>query len=105
MTKSNKGTALYQAFYRHSSPNLSNLLATIFVFFLVIYLQGFKVSIKLVHRKYAGVAQSYPIKLFYTSNISVIFQSALVSNMYFFSQLLYRRYRGTFWIGILGTWQ
>ena len=105
MTKSNKGTAIYQAFYRHSSPNLSNLLATIFVFFLVIYLQGFKVNIKLVHRKYAGMTNSYPIKLFYTSNISVIFQSALVSNMYFFSQLLYRKYKGTFWIGILGTWQ
>lgn len=43
LTKPNKGTAIYQAFYRHSSPNLSNLLATIFIFFLVIYLQGFRV--------------------------------------------------------------
>ena len=105
MTKPNKGTAIYQAFYRTSSPNLSNLAATVFVFFLVIYLQGFKVNIKLVHKKYAGVSNSYPIKLFYTSNISVIFQSALVSNLYFFSQILYRRFKGSFWIGILGNWQ
>lgn len=46
--------ALYQAFYRTSSPNLINLLATISVFFLVIYLQGFKVSLKLSHKKYRG---------------------------------------------------
>jgi len=43
ITKSNKGSALYQAFYRSSSPNLSNLLATILVFFVVIYLQGWRV--------------------------------------------------------------
>ena len=29
---------------------------------------------------------SYPIKLFYTSNIPIILQTALVSNLYFFSQ-------------------
>lgn len=105
LTKPNKGAALYQAFSRHSSPNLSNLLATVFVFFLVIYLQGFKVEVKLVHKKYAGVSTTFPIKLFYTSNISVIFQSALVSNLYFFSQILYRRFKGTFWIGLVGNWQ
>lgn len=105
MTKPNKGAALYQAFYRASSPNLSNLLATIFIFFLVIYLQGFRVEIKLVHKKYRGVATSFPIKLFYTSNISVIFQSALVSNLYFFSQILYKRFKGSFWIGFVGNWQ
>lgn len=43
LTKPNKGSALYQAFYRSFNPNISNLLATIFVFFLVIYLQGFRV--------------------------------------------------------------
>jgi protein transport protein SEC61 subunit alpha len=105
LTKPNKGSAIYQAFYRHSSPNLSNLLATVFIFFLVIYLQGFRVEVKLVHKKYRGVATSFPIKLFYTSNISVIFQSALVSNLYFFSQILYKRFKGSFWIGFVGNWQ
>lgn len=105
LTKPNKGSALYQAFYRHSSPNLSNLLATIFMFFLVIYLQGFKVEIKLVHKKYRGIANTFPIKLFYTSNISVIFQSALVSNLYFFSQILYKKFKGSWWIGYIGNWQ
>ena len=71
----------------------------------MIYLQGFRVQIKLTHKKYRGYTTSFPIKLFYTSNISVIFQSALVSNLYFFSQILYRRFRGTFWIGFIGNWQ
>lgn len=97
--------ALYQAFYRTSSPNLVNLLATVAVFFLVIYLQGFKVNLKLAHKKYKGYEQRYPIKLFYTSNISVIFQTAFVSNMYFISQMLYRKFKGNFIIGLLGTWQ
>jgi len=33
--------ALYQAFMRQSAPNLNNLLATIFVMFVVIYFQDF----------------------------------------------------------------
>lgn len=98
-------SALYQAFYRTSSPNLSNLFATIGVFLLVIYLQGFKVNLKLSHKKYRGYESRYPIRLFYTSNISVIFQTALVSNMYFMSQILYRKFKGNWLIGLLGTWQ
>lgn len=35
---------------------------------------------------------NYPIKLFYTSNMPIILQSALVSNLHFISQLLYKRY-------------
>lgn len=57
------------------------------------------------HKKYRGYESTYPIKLFYTSNISVIFQSALVSNMYFLSQALYRRFKGSFWVGFFGIWQ
>ena len=51
--------ALYQAFYRTSSPNLINLFATVAVFFLVIYLQGFKVNLKLAHKKYDIISVSY----------------------------------------------
>ena len=82
LTKPNKISALYQAFYRSSSPNVSNIIATLLVFFLVIYLQGFKVELEAVSKKVRGYTTKIPIKLFYTSNISVIFQSALVSNLY-----------------------
>ncbi len=37
ITRPNKLGALHHAFYRTSSPNLNNLLATVFVFLVVIY--------------------------------------------------------------------
>ena len=49
--------------------------------------------------------QTYPIKLFYTSNMPIILQSALVSNLYFISQLLFKRYGGNFLVQLLGRWQ
>ena len=39
ITRPNKMSALYQAFYRESAPNINNLLATILVFLIVIYFQ------------------------------------------------------------------
>ena len=38
--------------------------------------------------RYRGQYSSYPIKLFYTSNIPIILQSALVSNLYVISQVI-----------------
>lgn len=78
MTKPNKLSALYQALFRGTSSNILHLLATVLIFFLVIYLQGFKVNIELVSKKYRGYATTYPIKLFYTSTMSVVLQSTFV---------------------------
>jgi len=105
LTRPNKIQALQQAFYRSGYPNLNNLLATVLVFFVVIYFQGFRVDLAVKHKKIAGHQSTYPIKLFYTSNIPIILQTALVSNLYFFSQLLYKRFRGNFFIKLLGQWQ
>jgi protein transport protein SEC61 subunit alpha len=57
------------------------------------------------YQKFRGQQGSYPIKLFYTSNIPIILQTALVSNLYFFSQLLYRRYSTNPLVQLLGRWQ
>ncbi|CAL9184185.1 unnamed protein product [Musa hybrid cultivar] len=35
----------------------------------------------------------------------IILQSALVSNLYFISQLFYRRYSGNFLVNLLGKWK
>ncbi|KAK1362251.1 hypothetical protein POM88_046725 [Heracleum sosnowskyi] len=35
----------------------------------------------------------------------IILQFALVSNLYFISQLLYRKYNGNFLVNLLGKWQ
>jgi len=105
ITRTDKVRALKEAFYRQNLPNCFNLLATVLVFMIVIYFQGFRVDLPVKYQKYRGQQGSYPIKLFYTSNIPIILQTALVSNLYFFSQLLYKRYSGNFLVQLLGRWQ
>ncbi len=105
LTRPNKIAALNKAFYRGSSANLFNLMTTIVVFLIVIYFQGFKYEIKISNSRAPGVYKTHSIKLFYSSNIPIILQTALVSNLYFFSQILYKRYKNNFLIKLLGQWQ
>lgn len=105
VTRPNKISALREAFYRTSAPNCTNLIATILVFVIVIYFQGFRVELPIKYQKFGGQTGSYPIKLFYTSNIPIILQTALVSNLYFVSQLLYRRFRSNVFVNLIGQWQ
>lgn len=81
-----------------------NLLATILVFAIVIYFQGFRVDLPIKSARYRGQYSSYPIKLFYTSNIPIILQSALVSNLYVISQMLAVKFSGNFLVNLLGVW-
>ncbi|KAG0428302.1 hypothetical protein HPB47_024705 [Ixodes persulcatus] len=112
-TRSDKVRALREAFYRANLPNLMNLLATILVFAIVIY---FQVCANTSHlwasastcpsksARYRGQYSSYPIKLFYTSNIPIILQSALVSNLYVISQMLAVKFSGNVFVNLLGVW-
>merc|ERR1711978_422236 len=97
--------ALREAFYRQNLPNIMNLMATVLVFGVVIYFQGFRVDLPIKSARYRGDYRSYPIKLFYTSNIPIILQSALVSNLYIISQMLASRFGGNFFVNLLGVWQ
>ena len=105
LTRKNKISALKEAFYRVNAPNLSNLGATVVVFLIVIYFQGFKVELPVRNKQHRGYGSTFPIKLFYTSNMPIILQSALVSNLYFVSQLLHNNYGGNFLVRLLGRWQ
>merc|ERR1719207_508959 len=105
VSRSDKVRALKEAFYRQSAPNLTNLFATVLVFFIVIYFQGFRVDLAVKYQKLRGQQGSYPIKLFYTSNMPIILQTALVSNLYFFSQLLYKRFKSNMVVNLIGQWQ
>lgn len=131
LTRPDKTRALREAFYRQNMPNLTNLLATVLVFAVVIYFQGFKYNLSLSSPGFvvfvgfiplllprltlfylfvlvplsSSQKQLYPIKLFYTSNIPIILQSALVSNLYFLSQVLYKRFSGNPLINMLGRWE
>jgi protein transport protein SEC61 subunit alpha len=97
--------ALREAFYRDNLPNITNLLATLVIFAVVIYLQGFRVEIPIKSSRFRGQQGVYPIKLFYTSNMPIILQSALVSNFFFFSQTLYTKFSDNFFVRLLGVWK
>jgi len=104
ITRQDKASALREAFTRQELPNISNLIATLVVFAIVIYFQGFRVDLPVKNQNMRGQQGSYPIKLFYTSNTPIILQTALVSNLYFLSQILYRKYPNVFVVRLLGEW-
>lgn len=104
-TKRDKKRALIHAFYRAELPNLLQLLSTFIVFFVVVYLQGFRLEIPIKSTRVRGPYQSYPIKLFYTSNTPIMLQSALTSNVFIISQMLYNRFPDNILIKLLGSWE
>lgn len=104
VTRQDKVKALREAFYRSNLPNVTNLLATILIFLIVIYFQGFRVEKKIKHVR-QNREDIFPIKLFYTSNMPIILQTALVSNLYLISQVLYKRFGGNIIISLLGKWE
>ena len=104
-TNPNKITALKNAFYRDSQPNLNSIIATVFVFLVVNYFQGFQVNIAIHNKAIKGHSESYPIKLFYTSNMPIILQSTLLSNLFFVSKLIYGKFPNNFLTRMLGRWK
>lgn len=105
ITKSNKIEALQKGFYRQNAPNMFNLIATVVVILIVVHFQGYKVQLTISSARQRGYDYPYPIRLFYTSNMPIILQSALISNLFFFSQLMYTNFKGNFLVRLLGTWQ
>jgi len=106
VTRSDKIPALKEAFYRTELANITNLLATLVVFCVVIFFQGFRVDLPLKSTRIrAGMSDStYKIKLFYTSNIPIILQSALVSNIFMLSQMLYTKMGLNYATALIGRW-
>jgi protein transport protein SEC61 subunit alpha len=97
--------ALKEAFYRSHAPNMTSLLSTVVIFAVVIYFQGFRVELPIKSNKFRGQQGTYPIKLFYTSNMPIMLQSALTSNVYFISQMLFSRFPDNIFIRLLGVWE
>eukprot|EP00834_Sanchytrium_tribonematis_P008039 NODE_839_length_3588_cov_1.240183.p1 type:complete len:447 gc:universal NODE_839_length_3588_cov_1.240183:332-1672(+) len=104
LTRDDKYRAIQEALYRQHLPNLTNIAATILVFALVIYLQGFRVEIPVKSNKMRGQQGSYPIKLFYTSNMPIMLEQALVSNIFMISQMLFNRFPEHWIIRLIGVW-
>ncbi|KAF8954493.1 SecY subunit domain-containing protein [Flammula alnicola] len=78
------------------------LFSTVVIFAIVIYLQGFRIEIPVKSNRFRGQRRSYPVKLFYTSNMPVILQSALRSNNFIVSQMLATHFPSNLFVKILG---
>lgn len=104
MTRPNKIRALREAFFRSNLPNISSLISTFVVFLIVVYLQGFRVELPLQSSRVRGQQATYPVKLFYTSNMPIIIQSALVSNTFLISQMLFTKFPKNILVRLLGVW-
>jgi protein transport protein SEC61 subunit alpha len=105
LTWNNKSRALKEAFYRDNLPNVMNLVATVAVFAAVIYLQGFRVEIPVKNNRFRGQRGTFPVKLFYTSNMPIMLESALTSNVFLVSQMLYSRFPDNMFVKLLGVWE
>jgi preprotein translocase subunit SecY len=79
------------------------LIGTLFIFFLVVYLESSRIELPLSHGKVRGARGRYPIRLIYASVIPVILVSALLANINMFAMMLYRSelplLGGQWWIG------
>ncbi|KAG0698545.1 SecY subunit domain-containing protein [Suillus ampliporus] len=82
-----------------------NLLTTVIVFAAVIYMQGFHIEIPIKSNRFCGQRGSYPVKLFYTSNMPIMLQSALTSNVFIASQILATCFPSNILVKILGIWE
>lgn len=65
------------------------LISTIFIFFLVAYLEGAKIELPLAHEYAGGIKAGYPLKLMYVSVIPVILTSALLANVQMWALLFW----------------
>ncbi|CAH7676885.1 protein transport protein SEC61 subunit alpha [Phakopsora pachyrhizi] len=99
-TWNDKTRALKEAFYRDRLPNVINLISTLVVFATVIYLQSFRVEIPVKSNRFRGQRGTYPVKLFYTSNMPIMLESALTLNVFILSQMLYNIF-----VKLLGIWE
>jgi preprotein translocase subunit SecY len=81
-----------------------NLIAAILIFVIVIY-QGFRLEIPVKSNRFCGQCGSYPVKLFYTSNMPIMLESTLTSNVFIISQMLATRFPDNLLVRLLGIWE
>ncbi|MBR9689463.1 MAG: preprotein translocase subunit SecY [Candidatus Altiarchaeota archaeon] len=75
------------------------VIFTVIIFFITVYASGIKIEIPLAFARVRGAVTRWPLNLFYTSNIPVIFTAALIANFELWSRFLANRgltFFGTF---------
>jgi len=80
-------------FYRPwPEPSMVGVLATLAIFFIVIYAENVRVEVPLAYSRFGGIRGRYPIRFFYASVIPVILASVLFANF----RLIGRIFGGSF---------
>ncbi|KAM7277582.1 hypothetical protein ACFE04_004716 [Oxalis oulophora] len=105
ITRTDKLSALRDTFFRQNLPNMTNLLATLLIILVVIYLHGIAIVFPVNSR---GPRQSYyPIKFFYHSDFSILVQSIMLGNLNYVSHDLFLllNKNESFLVRLLGKWK
>lgn len=104
-TKGSKRAALIDAFFRDNAPNMTQFVSTLVIFGAVVYLQSLRVELPIKSIKQRGAHALHPIRLFYTSNMPIMLQSALTSNIFIISQMIYNRFPDNMLVKLIGVWE
>ncbi len=72
------------------------IIATVIVFFIVIYTNAIKVEIPLAFGSISGFGRRWPLRFFYTSNIPVILVAALLANIQLMARISNNPWFGSF---------
>ncbi|KAI9254043.1 SecY subunit of pre protein translocase [Sporodiniella umbellata] len=103
-SRSNKARALRDAFYRPDLPNMMGVLASVAMFALTTYLLSFRVELIIKSNSMRSQRSSYPVRLFYTSSMPVLLQSALFANVFLASYLLFTYFGDHALVRVFGVW-
>lgn len=77
------------ALYRGTLPDMIDVLATVVIFLIVVYLESMRVEIPLSYGR-VTVRGRYPIRFMYVSNIPIILTFALYANIQLWARLFVR---------------
>jgi len=100
----NKIHGLFRAFFRQDGSNVLNVISTILMFALIVYVQGFRIEIPIQSSRARGLTSIYPIRLFYTNSVPIMLQSVIVSQFLNFAQGMGRRFPENRLVRLLGRW-
>ncbi|KAI9325059.1 SecY subunit domain-containing protein [Zopfochytrium polystomum] len=104
-SRRDKFRALKEAFYRSNLPNIFGLLVTLAIFAAVIYVQSFRLEVPVKSNRVRGQQAAFPVKLLYNSSTPLLILTAAVGNVFYLSQLLYKRFPEFFLVRLIGVWK
>ncbi|KAL6634154.1 hypothetical protein ACP70R_026825 [Stipagrostis hirtigluma subsp. patula] len=104
ITRTDKFSAMREAFCRQNLPNVTSLLATCLFVRIAILFQGLSIVLPIRIPELPGFQINRRIKLSNISYRPIILLHVLVSDLYLSSRGLYMKYGGNKLVNLLGRW-